>query len=279
MSNKDFKLRNILKNKLLYLIILLFFTGFNNSIAETDFKNKNIKTIKANEYTPDEHYKHGNKALLLKDYENAIEHYQKVLEADPENYKARDNLGIAYKNTGNLEKAKEIFENNIAQDPHNIVAYKLLGEVYLLQKKNKESLTTYNKVLLLSQKDPEIYFGIGNVYSVMGEHKTANNYYKEAYKLYSKNQKDLKSDVCTNIAINFFKDKKYLRAIDYFEKAIDLNKKNFIAYYYLGLSHLLTTPVNRNMAQKNVKMAVTLGYSAHEEILNILEIEEKELEK
>jgi Flp pilus assembly protein TadD len=43
-----------------------------------------------------------------KDFKGAIRNYQKASSIDPENLEALNNLAVAYKRTGQLERAKTV---------------------------------------------------------------------------------------------------------------------------------------------------------------------------
>lgn len=95
------------------------------------------------------------------------------------------NQGITLMSTGNYEKAKEYFRNAIAEDNHNIEAYKHYGNACANLEQYDESLTAFDKVKLLDVNDGENYFSIGNVYILKGNLlKAVENYNKAEEKGY-----------------------------------------------------------------------------------------------
>lgn len=58
-----------------------------------------------------------------------------LVEREPENLGARLDLGVAYFNTGDVEKAGELWGGVLAQDPENVGALYSMGFYYLSQEK------------------------------------------------------------------------------------------------------------------------------------------------
>jgi tetratricopeptide (TPR) repeat protein len=83
------------------------------------------------EKTALDYLREGSVYYLKHDFKKAIPPYQKALDLEKENSTLEktlwkvlvDNLGMSYGITGNLKKAKEIFEYGISKDPHYPLFY------------------------------------------------------------------------------------------------------------------------------------------------------------
>ena len=147
-----------------------------------------------------------------------------------------NNLGIAYRNQGALDKALEyylqslrIYENlenkeGIATSKNNI------GNIYTLKKDYgqamkyfEESHKTFNET-----GDQQKIIGsmnnLGNLHSDLQLYEQALKYYSQAWQLSVKNGKPF-SDPLNNIGNLYFRQGNYQRAIEYYERALEIARK------------------------------------------------------
>ena len=96
----------------------------------------------------------GNKANLEEDYndfgiksarmglwDEAIMRWNRVIEIDPENAKAHNNLGVAYEATGRVAAAIEEYKTAVELDPEN----KIYTSNYTKSRRNYERISQNNK--------------------------------------------------------------------------------------------------------------------------------------
>ena len=67
-------------------------------------------------------YNKGSMSLESKNYESAIENFQQELKKNPNNWKARQQLGVAYLRTGQNDKAISELQYVLGQEPADITA-------------------------------------------------------------------------------------------------------------------------------------------------------------
>jgi len=67
-------------------------------------------------------YNKGSMSLERKNYESAIEHFQQELKKNPDNWKARQQLGVAYLRTGQNDEAISELQYVLGQEPADITA-------------------------------------------------------------------------------------------------------------------------------------------------------------
>ena len=91
--------------------------------------------------------------LNLKDYENAIKYYEKLLNYKKENYKVYNNIGTSLFQLGKINRCILAFKNSIANKP-NLGAYFNLGIAYEEIGDYKNSVINFVKVIKL---DPNNY--------------------------------------------------------------------------------------------------------------------------
>jgi tetratricopeptide (TPR) repeat protein len=90
---------------------------------------------------------------MLKEYEKAIEDYNKAIELDPKFAIAYTNRGVAYDKLKEHEKAIEDFNKAIELDPKNVAMYLNLSEAIIIMGDYKSASKNIAKALYLS---PEI---------------------------------------------------------------------------------------------------------------------------
>jgi arylsulfatase A-like enzyme/Tfp pilus assembly protein PilF len=91
-----------------------------------------------------------------------------------------NDLGVAYLNKGELEKALDAFRKAVALDDGNYIFYRSLGDLYFamfVRSKDPAAYTTalehYRKALGLNPEDPSSHNGIGYAYLQGGEPRLA----------------------------------------------------------------------------------------------------------
>jgi tetratricopeptide (TPR) repeat protein len=94
-----------------------------------------------------------NDDFILK-YETAKEMFSRIIEIDPNNYRAYYNLGIANFNLSNIKEAKECYEKAIRIKPEYKHCLYNIGLVYENEGDLQEALKYYEKALEIDPKFP-----------------------------------------------------------------------------------------------------------------------------
>ncbi len=154
----------------------------------------------------------------LKEYEKAIEYYQKAIEMDEKWAVPYFNLGIVYKNLKEYEKAIEYYQKAIEMDEKWAVPYNNLGIVYKNLKEYEKAIEYYQKAIEMDEKWAYPYNNLGNVYVDLKEYEKAIEYYQKAIEM------DEKYAVpYNNLGIVYANLKEYEKAIEYYQKAIEMD--------------------------------------------------------
>jgi tetratricopeptide (TPR) repeat protein len=91
------------------------------------------------------------------DYEKAISCYEKMIEIDPESYRAFYNLGITHFNLGNIEKALESYNKALKIKPDYKYCYYNIGYLYESQGELDKAMQFYEKALNI---DPRFVYAL-----------------------------------------------------------------------------------------------------------------------
>lgn len=111
---------------------------------------------------------HKNKQLRM-----ALQEYQKVLKLNPSNHQARNNLGLVYKDMGELDRAATEYMQLIALDPNNAKSYNNLGTIYYLQGRFMEAVQEFRKALAIDGGNVESYVNLALAYKKQGRTEEA----------------------------------------------------------------------------------------------------------
>lgn len=150
---------------------------------------------------------------------------------------AYNNLGVAYRTQGALDKALEYYltslriyitldnKEGIATTKNNI------GTIYSLEKDYGQAMKYFEEAHeLFSQLDDQTRIlgtmnNLGNLYSDLQLYEQALKYYSQAYQLSEKMGKPY-SDPLSNIGNLYFRQGNLQRAVEYYQRALDMANKN-----------------------------------------------------
>lgn len=93
----------------------------------------------------------GDVHFQSRQYDKAIENYQKAIEINPDNDRAHHKLGIVYFNLGLYATAIENYTKAIDINPNKIEAYHGRGIVYGMQSEYQKSITDLTKALQIDK--------------------------------------------------------------------------------------------------------------------------------
>jgi Flp pilus assembly protein TadD len=116
-------------------------------------------------------------------YTNAIELYQQVLRRDPENVRARNNLGFAYDCRGEFDLAINEYVQALELEPRNVQVYCNLGAVYGERGWYEKAEEVLKQALRLDPKNAEAHCNLGIVYCKKGMYHLATAELKRAVEL------------------------------------------------------------------------------------------------
>lgn len=121
-----------------------------------------------------------------RDWKAAIAEYLKALHFEPENAIYLSDLAWAYYQTGQVDRAIEVFRKAIASKPDYVVAHANLGWAYLKKGEVEAAVAQFQEALHLDPNSPFAHFGFAKALEALGREAEAAGEYRKAWRL-SKN--------------------------------------------------------------------------------------------
>ena len=171
--------------------------------------------------------------VLLNDYSNAIHWLEKAVELDPKNHEAWYFLGRTYYTRSRLSEAKAAFQKVLQLNPHDAKAENNLGLILESEADPVEAIEAYRQAIAWQQGNPkrseQPYLNLGGVLLDEGRNEEALPALEEAVKLSPANS------LCRlKLGIAFFRLSKLERSRAELEEAARLDPENAAAHFQLG---------------------------------------------
>lgn len=181
-----------------------------------------------------------NKAIRfvnLNKYKQAIKEYEKALCFKKDYYDLYWGLGKAYREVGELNKAKEILLKAIKFNPNGEKAHLNLGIVYHDLRLYNDTKCEYETAIKINPNNKENYLHLGIVLVELNEYTKSLEAYKKAIEL----DPEYKRAYC-NIGLLFEIQNNFREAILWYEKVLlmrskDIYSNNFDIYFHMGQSY------------------------------------------
>jgi tetratricopeptide (TPR) repeat protein len=129
---------------------------------------------------PKAHNYLGNAYKSLGRYKEAFASYKEALRIDPNYFTVHRNLGWAYEELGRYQEAIASYKEALRIKPDYASAQNGLGNTYNKLAQYKEAIASYKEVLRINPNYFAAHQGLGNAYAELGQNKEAIASYKEA---------------------------------------------------------------------------------------------------
>jgi protein O-GlcNAc transferase len=176
-------------------------------------------------------FQQGDAAETVGNNSQAETIWRQVLELEPNNGKAYNNLGNALRRQGKIDEALAAHQKALQLNPNDAEAYVGIGNVLNAQGKSEEALASHQKALQLNPKLAIAYNGLGNALRQQKKLDAAVAAYQKAIQL-NPNY----ALAYYNLGITLRQQKKLDAAVAAYQKAIQLNPNDADAYYYLSIA-------------------------------------------
>jgi len=239
--------------------------GYNNAKSLHD----KINNTYSQKPSAESFYNNGNTQMSNDKLDLALNSFTDAIQLNPQYANAYLNRGIAKYTSGDFAGAIEDFTTAINLNPESIDAYYDRGLAYYELGEYNKSIRDFNRALIIDSKFSYAYVGLGNVKLDFKNYREAIEDFSKAinlnstyiYALYNRgraryyledyieaNQDFEKTialsvrDVTITVDSYIFLGNihhmqlDYSRAIVEYDKAINLNEKNALAYYNRGLA-------------------------------------------
>ncbi|KRB59157.1 tetratricopeptide repeat protein [Flavobacterium sp. Root186] len=163
-----------------------------SKVASTDKENKNSVS---NNKEAMKYYELGIEESKKNNFKEAIENYKKAVKIDPNFAFAYDNMGICYRKLEQYDEAIDAYEKSLKIDPQGLLPLQNIAVAYSYKKEYKKAIKTYEKLALIEPNNPEVFYGIGQMYSmyIKDYEKGLDNMCK-AYSLYVAQKSPYRTD-------------------------------------------------------------------------------------
>lgn len=121
--------------------------------------------------------------FLLKNYDPAGKHFERVTRLDPRRGSAWINLGAVYNRVGEYLKAADILRRAVQIEKKSAIAFYNLGFAYKHLKQWSMAVPAYREAIRLDPRMADAYLNLGNVFSQLSNHVQAATHYKRALQL------------------------------------------------------------------------------------------------
>jgi tetratricopeptide (TPR) repeat protein len=126
--------------------------------------------------TPEEHFSVGVYADNRKQWDKAIEEYQKALELKPDWAIVHFRLAKDYYKEGRIDDAIAHWEQTTRYDPQFYKAYDLLAVAYRRQGNLKKAIEAYSGLLKYAPAQVGAHYQLGFSYAELGDRKKAREH-------------------------------------------------------------------------------------------------------
>jgi len=114
--------------------------------------------------TPDDWFESAKQALSNRNFDEALQLFERVQKADPSHKDIWKYLGRCYLATNQPEKAAVAFQKQLAANPYDESAYSELGQAYSQQQKYDDAIAQFKKQIEVNPLDAGAHANLGVLY-------------------------------------------------------------------------------------------------------------------
>jgi tetratricopeptide (TPR) repeat protein len=115
--------------------------------------------------------------------QDARDYYQKILRIDPNYVNAHNNLGVIFKELGEIQKAKNCYNKAIEINPNYVNAHNNLGVIFKELGDLQKAKNCYNKAIEINPNYVNAHNNLGVIYENLGEIQKAKNCYNKVIEI------------------------------------------------------------------------------------------------
>ncbi len=206
-------------------------------------------------------YQEGVNKYEAGNYEGAVEDFNQAIALDPQNALAYNKRGDAYYRLGDYEQAQADSSQAILLNPQDVNAYFDRGFAFYGLGKYKKAIADYNQAIKLNSKDAYAYYGRGLARAQSKDNKGAIEDFSKAITL-----KPEYNEAYLQRGIIRRRLRQRLEAIQDFDKIIKNNPSDAKAYYQRGLTQSINK--QKYAALKDYTDAININPKYIEAYLN-----------
>ena len=218
----------------------------------TGFALSNAHDRPYRDYTAEDYLSLGLTFRQRRDFEKAINVYDKALELAPEDMRVYRNRGIAKRASGDISGAIADFDQAIILNPEYSEAYGGRGLAKRLSGDHQGAIADFDKVIELNPQSVLTYRNRGLTKRILGDHQGAIADFDKALDL---NPQYAQAYVGRGIAKRASRD--HQGAIDDFDKALELTPEDMRVYRNRGIAKRASGDISGAIA--DFDQAITLN--------------------
>jgi tetratricopeptide (TPR) repeat protein len=184
-----------------------------------------------------EYYNLGNAYYKIKDYDKAIDFFNKSIEQDPSLLHAHYNLSLALIQQGRGAEANEILQSLLEKDPDNTAVLQIIGYSLYVQGKGEEALDVFDKILELKSNDLNALYNRGIVLWDLNRKREAEKSFRELLGSISQENEELYPDTLFNLGKLLIEMGDYGEALGYLEEYLEWEDKDVEGYKLLAQAY------------------------------------------
>lgn len=170
------------------------------------------------------------KALHNEDrLDDAVNAYLQLLQSEPENFKAHNNLGTVYEDQDKFADAVGCYRRALEINPDAAPVHYNLGHALQRQSQFEAAIDAYQAVLALRPDSPSAYYNIGHAHHDLGDLAAAERAYRKAIEgdpeLYRAH---------SNLGTVLFDQSRLPEAAAEYSRAIEIKPNSAPDHYNLG---------------------------------------------
>ena len=198
----------------------------------------------------------GNALLKMGSVEEAITHYQKALQINPDYAKAHNNLGIALLQKGSVEEAITHYQKALQINPDYAEACYNLGNALLQKGSVDEAITCYQKALQINPDYAKAYSNLGNALLQKGRVDEVIVYYQKALQI-----EPGSAETHNNLGNALLQKGRVDEAITHYQKALQITPDYTEAHNNLGNALLQKGRVDEAITHYQKALQITPDYA------------------
>lgn len=166
--------------------------------------------------------------IELGNYESALSCLKHVANCTENNHEALHNIAYIYFKTDRYDEAISFAKKSLTIFKYKIETYLLLGDIYAMQNKEKESLTFYHMAEMNGLKTFYLYLSWATSLQKFGHHGDAIEKLEHANEFLPDKNSD---EVYSRLAFSFWKTYNKDMALENVAKSLEINSDNHLANF------------------------------------------------
>ncbi|KPL18862.1 MAG: hypothetical protein AMJ92_06010 [candidate division Zixibacteria bacterium SM23_81] len=188
----------------------------------------------------------GMEQQISQNYDQALIAYHRTAELNPNYAQAYNGMGYLHLAKGDFDRALENLEKYRDMAPDQANPYDSIGELEQARGRYQEAIKQYRKALEINPNLRFVLHHLGEIYRIQGQYARAIDYFLEAAE--KARGPEAESISRQYLAYCYLRRGNLKQALTEALRAVELDPKNPIAHYNLGLVHVAMGDLSAAMA-------------------------------